>query len=101
MGFATSPSSARRPRMRCSNYGRFHEQARFLKRQFLQDGALPFGNVLTDQIIDQAVTTVEVVWKDRIYSPLMTLWVFLVQVLSADHSCRAAVACLIAHRLSR
>jgi hypothetical protein len=38
---------------------------------------------------------------DRIYSPLVTLWVFLGQVLSADHSCRAAVARLIAHRLSR
>jgi hypothetical protein len=32
---------------------------------------------------------------------LVTLWVFLGQVLSADHSCRAAVARLIAHRLSR
>ncbi len=40
-------------------------------------------------------------WVDRIYSPLVTLWVFLGQVLSADHSCRAAVARLIAHRLSR
>jgi hypothetical protein len=38
---------------------------------------------------------------DRIFSPLVTLWVFLGQVLSADHSCRAAVARLLAHRLSR
>ena len=38
---------------------------------------------------------------DRIYSPLVTLWVFLGQVLSADHSCRAAVARLLAHRISR
>jgi hypothetical protein len=38
---------------------------------------------------------------DRIYSPLVTLWVFLSQVLSADHSCRAAVARLIAHRISQ
>ena len=37
-------------------------------------------------------------WKDRIFTPLVTLWVFLSQVLSADHSCRAAVARLIAHR---
>src|SRR4029450_7651763 len=35
-----------------------------------------------------------------VFSPLVTLWVFLSQVLSADHSCRAAVARLIAHRLS-
>jgi hypothetical protein len=31
---------------------------------------------------------------------LITLWVFLAQVLSADQSCRAAVARLIAHRVS-
>lgn len=30
----------------------------------------------------------------------MTLWVFVSRVLSADHSCRAAVARLLAHRLS-
>src|SRR6185503_8110773 len=31
----------------------------------------------------------------------VTLWVFLSQVLSQDHSCRAAVARLIAHRISQ
>ena len=87
--------------MRFSNQGRFREQVRFLKRQFLQDGGLPFGDILTDQIVAQAMTAAEGVWKDRIYTPLITLWVFLGQVLSADHSCRAAVARLIAHRLSR
>jgi hypothetical protein len=87
--------------MRFSNQGRFREQVRFLKRQFLQDGSLPFGDVLTDDIVTQAMTAVEGVWKDRIYTPLITLWVFLSQVLSADHSCRGAVARLIAHRLSR
>ena len=74
--------------MRFSNHGRFREQVRFLKRQFLQDGDLPFGDTLTIQIVAQALTAVEGVWKDRIYSPLVTLWVFLSQVLSADHSCR-------------
>ena len=86
--------------MRFSNQGRFREQVRFLQRQFLQDGDLPFTDVLSSEVISQALTAVEVVWKDRVYSPLVTLWVFLGQVLSADHSCRAAVARLIAHRLS-
>jgi hypothetical protein len=40
-------------------------------------------------------------WNDRIYMPLVTLWVFLGQILSTDHSCRAAVARLIAHRVSQ
>jgi hypothetical protein len=71
-----------------------------LRRQFLQDGDLPFTNILTEQLIAQALATITG-WLDRIFSPLVTLWVFLGQVLSADHSCRAAVARLIAHRLAR
>jgi hypothetical protein len=86
--------------MRFSNQGRFREQVRFLRRQYLQDGALPFSDILTDDFVRQAMTAVGV-WKDRIYTPLMTLWVFLTQVLSADHSCRGAVARFIAHRLSQ
>src|SRR4051795_6042990 len=83
-----------------SNPGAFREQANFLRRQFLQDGDLPFTNVLTEEVIAQALATVTG-WLDRIFSPLVTLWVFLAQVLSADHSCRAAVARLIAHRLAQ
>src|SRR6185312_15608690 len=35
------------------------------------------------------------------FSPAITLWVFLAQVLSADHSCREAVAKLNFWRLAR
>ena len=84
-----------------SNQGWFREQARFLRRQFLQDGDLPFSNVLSEEVVAQALTTINGCWFDRIYSPLVTLWVFLGQVLSQDHSCRAAVARLIAHRITR
>jgi hypothetical protein len=81
--------------------GRFREQVRFLRRQFLQDGDLPFTDALSESAVAQALKALDVVWLDRIYSPLVTLWVFLGQVLSQDHSCRAAVASLIAHRVSR
>ena len=87
--------------MSFSNHGRFREQVRFLRRQFLQDGELPFTDVLSENAVAQALKALDVVWLDRIYSPLVTLWVFLGQVLSQDHSCRAAVARLIAHRVSR
>jgi hypothetical protein len=87
--------------MRYSNQGRFQQQVRFLRRQFLQDGELPFTNVLSEEVLSQSLTTIGSSWLDRIYTPLVTLWVFLGQVLSADHSCRAAVARLIAHLLSR
>jgi hypothetical protein len=87
--------------MRDCNQGAIRQQITFLRRQFVQDGDLPFSNVLSEEIIEQALTAVSVVWNDRIYTPLVTLWVFLSQVLSADHSCRASVARLIAHRVSR
>lgn len=87
--------------MRYSNHGRIQQQMSFLRRQFLQDGDLPLSNILSEEIVSQALTAISACWLDRIYSPLVTLWVFLGQVLSADHSCRAAVARLIAHRISR
>src|SRR5688572_30514433 len=96
-----NPSRQGGPRMRSYNHGRVQQQASFLRRQFLQDGDLPFTDVLSEGIVAQALAAIDVVWLDRIYSPLVTLWMFLGQVLSADHSCRAAVARLIAHRLSR
>jgi hypothetical protein len=87
--------------MSFSNQGRFHQQVRFLRRQFLQDGELPFSDVLSEGTVTQALKALNVAWLDRVYSPLVTLWVFLGQVLSADHSCRSAVARLIAHRVSQ
>jgi hypothetical protein len=87
--------------MSFSIHGRFREQVRFLRRQFLQDGELPFTDALSESAVAEALKASDVIWLDRIYSPLVTLWVFLGQVLSQDHSCRAAVARLIAHRVSR
>lgn len=87
--------------MRHANPARLHQQASFLRRQFAQDDDLPFSDVLSEDLVTQALTTASVSWIDRIFSPLVTLWVFLSQVLSADHSCRAAVARLIAHRVAR
>ena len=87
--------------MRHSIEGRCRGQFQFLRRQFLQDGELPFANVLCHECIVPALEAIEFAWKDRIYTPLVTLWVFLIQVMSEDHSCRNAVARLIAHRASR
>jgi Transposase DDE domain len=83
-----------------SHRAALRQQVSLLRRQFLQEGDLPFNAILTEEVIAQALTTIRG-WLDRIFSPLVTLWVFLGQVLSADHSCRAAVARLMAHRLSR
>src|SRR3954468_12253285 len=97
---ATIPSPPRRPTMCHSNRGAFRDPLNFLRRQFLQDGDLPLTNVLTEEASAPALAAITG-WLDRVFSPLVTLWVFLGQVLSADHSCRAAVAGLLAHRLAQ
>src|SRR4051812_15699469 len=94
------PPPPRRPTMRPLNRGAFRDQVNVLRRQFLQDGGLPFTDVLTEDVITQALATVGR-WLDRVFSPVVTLWAFLGQALAADQSCRAAVARLVAHRASR
>jgi hypothetical protein len=87
--------------MRHFSQGRFRQQVRFLQQQFLQDGNLPFSDILSTGLIEQALTALQVGLVNCVYTPLVTLRVFLGQVLSADHSCRAAVARLIAYRVGR
>jgi hypothetical protein len=77
----------------------FRAHASHLRRLFLQGGGLPFADVLTEEVLAGALAAVGR-WLDRIYSPLVTLRVFLGQVLDPDHSCRAAVARLNAHRVA-
>lgn len=87
--------------MRDGNHGSIRQQINFRRRQFLQVGDLPFAEVLSLETIAPALKAIDSVRKDRIYTPLVTLRVFLGQLLCADPSCRAAVARLIAHRCSR
>jgi hypothetical protein len=87
--------------MRLARQGRFREQVASLRRRFLQEGRLPFTEILTTQCLSQVLQTIEFRWNDRIFTPLVTLWGFLGQILAADQSCRAAVARLIAHRVSQ
>jgi hypothetical protein len=57
--------------------------------------------VLCEDSVAPALDAIEFAWKDRTHTPVVSLWGFLFQVLSADHSCRAAVARLLAHRVAR
>src|SRR3954447_2097807 len=87
--------------MRGHAHGHLRHQVDTLRHEFLQEGGLPFAEVLSSASLTEAVAEVKAPWEDRIFSPLVTLWVSLGQVLNADQSCRAAVARLIAHRVSQ
>ena len=60
-------------RMRCSHPASFHPQVNFLRRPFLQDDDLPFTNVLTEEVIGQALTAISG-WLDRIFSGRSGVW---------------------------
>ncbi len=47
--------------MRDYNHGRFQQQIRFLRRQFHQDGDLPFSNLLSEKVVQKALTAVSFV----------------------------------------
>src|SRR4051794_5952649 len=87
--------------MRHRAHGPLRQQVDFLRQQFLQQEGLPFAEVLSAGCLEEAVREIKLPWKDRIFTPLVTLRVFLGQVLAADPSCRAAVARLIAHRVAQ
>jgi Transposase DDE domain len=59
---------------------------------------LPFAEYLPAEPIHQAVRDAGGVFRERIFTPAVTLWTFLSQVLDPDHSCRQAVARLLAWR---
>ena len=63
-------------------------------------GRLYFASLLPEQDILQAFGNARGLWQGWIYTPSITIWVFLSQCLSPDHSCRDAVAQLIAWLLA-
>src|SRR3954451_9381487 len=71
-----------------------------LRARFARNEGLPFSDVLTEARIQDALGEHGVRYRDRVFSPVTTIWGFLSQVLSEDHSCRDAVSRIIAHRVA-
>ena len=69
-----------------------------LRVSFTENEGLPFSRVLTESNIRKVLNQHEVEFRDRQFNPLVTIWAFLSQVLSEDHSCRDAVSRILAHR---
>ena len=62
---------------------------------------LAFRALIEEQLIHDALGSASSLWQGWVYTPAVTIWVFLSQCLSADHSCREAVARLVAWRVTR
>jgi hypothetical protein len=60
-----------------------------------ESDVLPFHDILDAAMVKAALVAEAVKFNESIYTPLVTVCLFLSQVLDPDHSCRAAVARLI------
>lgn len=63
-----------------------------IQEQLAKNPGLLFEDVLSEDEFDEHCRALGHTWRERIFTPLVTLWTFLAQVLSADGSCRDAVA---------
>ena len=66
-----------------------------------QQPGLYFSALLDEQLIGKAFGSASLLWQGWIYTPAVTIWVFLSQCLSPDHSCREAVSRLVAWRVAQ
>jgi hypothetical protein len=72
--------------------GSFAEQVRRFRARFIQSAGGALGKVITDHLLKTTVLEEAGCWRERLYSPLTTVVLFIEQVLGADHSCQDAVA---------
>jgi hypothetical protein len=84
-----------------STQGSGVSQVESIQRQFAQAPGLPFADLLPTELITQLLLDQDTRFYDRIYSPLVTLAMFLSQCQDADQSQLQAVTRLIGHRVAQ
>jgi hypothetical protein len=72
-----------------------------LANQFRNSDSLFLDSQLSKEAIHAACLALGHEFRDRIYSPAITVWMFIGQVLSADQSCRDAISRLNVWRVAR
>jgi hypothetical protein len=72
-----------------------------VRREAAGGQGLPFSQLLDRREVEQVFETHAVRWRQGVFTPLVTLYAFLGQVLDADGSCRATVARVLAWLIGR
>ena len=71
-------------------------RAAIIKQKFQDSLALPFEQVLSEAILENELETQGVSYRQTLYTPVVTLWAWMSQVLDADKSLTNAVSRVIA-----
>jgi hypothetical protein len=70
-------------------------QAAILKQKFQGSLGLPFAGVLSEGVIQSVLEQQGVKYREVLYTPMVTLWAWISQVLDADKSLSNAVSRMI------
>ena len=66
-------------------------RASILKQQFLQSVASPWEKLLPDSLVQELLAWEKIRYYQSIYTPVVTLWAMVSQVLDPDKSLSQAV----------
>jgi hypothetical protein len=69
-----------------------------LRHQFAQGGRGVFSKILPTETVSSVIAQESGDYRERLYSPLVTLRLFIDQVLSEDHACQDVVCQYLAER---
>jgi len=73
------------------------ENVSILRDKLSNSVGLPFGEVLPEATIEQALKDAGVSYRKRLFCPIVTIWTWVCQVLSKDKSCKNAVSNVVSH----
>ena len=59
---------------------------------------IPLNDLFSQDFLNKFLKDLDICFRNRIFNPFITLWTFINQILSSDHSCRNAVTQLLAAR---
>ncbi len=69
--------------------------AKSIAKKLSDRNELPFTDILSTADIEEHLS--DIAYRDRVYTPDLTIFTFLSQVMGADKSCQAALAQVITH----
>ena len=73
---------------------------RIVRDKFAKDDALPFGRLLTRDLVLDTLEAEGHQYRQRVFCPLVTLWAWLSQCLSQDKSLNEAVSRILVNRVA-
>ena len=73
----------------------------FLKKKLSNSIGFPFRHILTETMIQQELEAEGVSYRKRLYTPIITLWIWLCQVIDKDKSCKNAISRIVSYLVAQ